>query len=72
MTESAISLVPGKSESEIAAELVKRAVPHFEAIVKLMDEAVSSGLVLTWAGVQISPPFNRHKVIGLTVVKYLL
>jgi hypothetical protein len=70
MNSDPINLVTTRPDSEVAAELLKRAEDIFDQLGCLMDDANAAGLALAFAGMQLQAPMNRHRVVNLSVVKH--
>ena len=70
MTDSNIAqLVTTKPEAEIAADLKARIVEALGPVTELMDEAALHGLLVQWDGLSPQPPFFKHRVINLRLVR---
>lgn len=65
-----VALVTTKGEAEIAAELKERIKEALVPVLKIMDEAAAHGLLVQWDGLSPAPPFMKHTVVGLRLVKY--
>ena len=65
-----VKLVTTRPEAEVAADLKRRLEEAMVAVTKLFDEATQHGLVIQWDAIQPAPPFFRHEVRGLRIVKH--
>lgn len=70
MTDPIAQLVTTKPEAEIAADLKARLEAAFGPVCELFDEAMSHGLMIQWDGISPGPPYMRHAVRGLRIVKH--
>lgn len=64
-------LVPTKSDAEIAADIKRRFDEAMIPVTAIMDEAVAQGLVVQFDGIMLAPPFYRHRVLGVRIIKIL-
>ena len=64
-----VKLVPGESESDLAANLKIRFEEAAKPLLSIMDEASSVGLAIEFGGIQRSVPSFRYAIIGLRVTK---
>ena len=62
-------LVPTKPEAEIAAELKARVTALEAQLCEIFDDAAKAGLSIQWDAIAPGPPFFRHGIRGLRVVK---
>lgn len=68
-SQKSIALVPTKPEAEIAADLKRRVEEAIKPVLALMDEAASCGLQIQFDGIGRAPPYFRHIVQNLRIVK---
>lgn len=69
MSDEVVNLVPTKSDAEVAVELKQKMEEAMKPVCAIMDEAVAHKLVIRFQGIMAGPPYMRHQVIGLEVVK---
>lgn len=63
-------LITTRPEADIAADLKKRIEAALEPLAVLFDEAAQHGLLVQWDGILPGPPYFRHAVRGLRLVKH--
>ena len=61
------TLVPTKSDAEVAAELKKRAIEVYEPVLQLLNEAHAAGFEIA-IGSGLAP-IGRHMITHLRVAK---
>jgi hypothetical protein len=65
-----IALVTTKPEADIAADLKAKLEAALAPVCDLFDEATRHGLMVQWDAIAPGPPFLRHAVRGLRLVKH--
>ncbi len=68
--EKPVQLVTTKPDVEVAADLKVRLERAMEPVLGLFDEAAAHGLLIQWDTLGVAPPFYKHKIVGLRVVKH--
>jgi hypothetical protein len=63
-------LMPTRSDGDIAAELKARVAEAMKPVLAIFDEAVAAGLVIHWDTIAPAPPFFKHQIHGLKLVKH--
>lgn len=62
-------LVPTKSDADIAADLKAQITAAMVPVLAIFDEAAKHGLLIQWDQINPGPPYFRHDIRGLRVVK---
>jgi hypothetical protein len=68
--EPVVSLVTTRSDAEIAASLKARMLEAMKPVLAIFDEATAAGLIIQWDGLAPEPPFFKHQIQGLRLVKH--
>jgi hypothetical protein len=71
MNESpVVSLVTTKSDAEVAEDIKARVNEILADLLPIFDEATAAGLMIAWDAIAPAPPFFKHKVHGLKIIKH--
>ena len=59
-----------KTDEEIAAALKTKLDEAVKPFLAVMDEAATAGFLVQWDGMRAEPPFFKHKLVNLRLVKH--
>lgn len=68
--DNVAKLVTTRPDAEIAADIKARVTAAMDPVLAIFDEAARAGLMIQWDNLAPSPPFYRHRIGGLRIVKH--